>query len=109
MEVFMGLFSVLFGGRKEAQAMAEVARQVLMIVASGEREGSITVETLKFPGSGSPGFVVKRVSDYLSSGGVMIQDVNRVPDTYLVTFRVTITDGYDNEPFGADYQAQISD
>lgn len=104
----MGLFSVLFGGRREARAMAGVARQVLMIVASGEREGAITIETLKFPGSGSPEFVVKRVSDYLSSGRVLIQDVNRAPDTYLITFRVTITDGYDGEPFGADYQTQIS-
>jgi hypothetical protein len=104
----VGFFSVLFGGRKEQRAMAEVARQVLTVIASGERQGSITINMLKFPGAGSPEFIADRVSKYLESGGVTIHGVDRPPNTHLLTFHVSMGNAYDGEPFGSDYQAHIN-
>jgi hypothetical protein len=88
--------------------MADVARQVLVIVGSGAREGSITINLLKFPGGGSPEFVVERVSKYLDSGGATILNLNRAPGTYLITFQVALTGAYNGDPFVEDYQEHLN-
>jgi hypothetical protein len=105
----MGFFAMMFGAKKEKRAMAEVARQVLTIIGSGAREGAITINMLNFPGAGSPEFIAGQVIAYLESGGVTIHGVDRPSGTHLLTFQVSMGDGYKGgEPFGSDYQALIS-
>ena len=85
--------------------MAEVARQVLMIVGSGERQGVIRIETLKFPGAGAPQSILSSVCEYLALGGVSVLAVDHSPWAHLFVLQVSVTDRYNSEPFGEDYQA----
>jgi hypothetical protein len=100
----MGLLSRLSGADKHDRAMADVAKQVLTIMAMGNAEGVVLVNTLKFPHSGAPQLILQRVSDYLTTSGVAIIDVSYVPDAHQGTYRIQFTESFDPSVFGQEYQ-----
>jgi hypothetical protein len=104
----MGFLSKLSGADKQDRAMAEVARQVLTIMAMGNREGVVMINTLKFPHVGAPQLTLQPVTDYLTSNGVAVIDMDYQPDARLGTYRVQITESFEVTTFGQEYMQYIS-